>query len=228
MSHPSWPSVVWQMYSWDYEPNASYFGAKKAGEPIHIQMNLPDCKVAVINHRFEPLSGALANATIYDLSGKEVQNCRTNFTAGADACTGLFDLDWPSNGTYFVKLELRDKHEKLLSQNFYWHARTDAELQQLNSLPLVKLKGSLHCHEKTDKTVIDAKLTNSGKSPALAIKLTLRDAGTGARILPAYYDDNYFSLLPGESREIRIECPPAKDKVRLDLSGWNIQQATIL
>ncbi|MGA2247412.1 MAG: sugar-binding domain-containing protein, partial [Verrucomicrobiota bacterium] len=50
MSHPSWPSVVWQLYSSDYEPNASYFGAKKAGEPVHIQMNLPDCGIAVVNH----------------------------------------------------------------------------------------------------------------------------------------------------------------------------------
>ena len=64
MSHPSWPSVVWQFYTWDYEPNASLFGAQKAAEPIHIQMNLPDCQVAVINHRATPLAGVTATATV--------------------------------------------------------------------------------------------------------------------------------------------------------------------
>ncbi len=229
MSHPSWPSVVWQLYSWDYEPNASYFGAKKAGEPVHIQMNLPDCKVAVINHHFVPLAGAVAKATIYDLSGKEVQNYHTNFVAAANAPTGLFNLDWPSNGTYFVKLELLDKHDKLLSQNFYWHARNDKDLQELNNLPMATLKGSLRAHTETNQSFVVAQLKNSGNTPALCIKLTLRDADTGKRILPAYYDDNYFSLLPGESRRIRIECAASAStgKVELDLSGWNVQDHSV-
>ncbi|HEY1787909.1 MAG TPA: glycoside hydrolase family 2 TIM barrel-domain containing protein [Verrucomicrobiae bacterium] len=228
MSHPSWPSVVWQLYSWDYEANASYYGAKKAGEPIHIQMNLPDCQVAVINHHFVPLADAIAGATIYNLSGTKVESYQTNFTAAANAYTDLFDLDWPSNGTCFVKLELHDENHKLLSQNFYWHARTEEQLQQLNDLPLVTLKGSLHRHADTSGMVFEARLTNPAHSPALAIKLTLRDTETGNRILPAYYDDNYFSLLPGESREVRIECPPAQGKVKLDLSGWNIQNSSLL
>ncbi|HTR41716.1 MAG TPA: glycoside hydrolase family 2 TIM barrel-domain containing protein [Pseudomonadales bacterium] len=228
MSHPSWPSVVWQLYSWDYEPNAAYFGAKKAGEPVHIQMNLPDCKVAVINHHFDPLPGATADAVIYDLSGSKVQSYHTNFTAAANACTDLFNLNWPSNGTCFVELKLRGADHKLLSQNFYWHAGTEDQLRQLNDLPTVKVKGTLSHHTDENGTVIEARLSNVSHSPALAIKLTLRDAKTGDRILPAYYDDNYFSLLPGESREIRIECPPGKDKLQLDLGGWNIQTISIL
>ena len=70
MSHPSWPSMVWQFYTWDFEPNASLFGAMKGAEPVHIQMNLPDLKIAVINHRAEPLENVVASSTIYDLSGR--------------------------------------------------------------------------------------------------------------------------------------------------------------
>lgn len=228
MSHPSWPSVVWQLYSWDYEPNASYFGAKKAGEPVHIQMNLPDCRVAVINHRFNSLPDVAADAVIYDLSGNEVQSFHTNFTAAANACTDLYNMDWPSDGTYFVRLELRDEDGKLLSRNFYWHARNDEQLRELNSLRTVKLKGSLSSYADTNQTIIVAKLINSSTTPALSIKLTLRDANTGKRILPVYYDDNYFSLLPGESRQVRIECTASKGKIELELSGWNIQDSTML
>ncbi|HKI68875.1 MAG TPA: glycoside hydrolase family 2 TIM barrel-domain containing protein [Verrucomicrobiae bacterium] len=227
MSHPSWPSVVWQLYSWDYEPNASYFGAKKANEPVHIQMNLPDCEVAVINHRFEPLSNASATATIYDLSGHEEQTRKATVTAAANSCTDVFALDWPQEKTHFVKLELRDKSGRLLSQNFYWHARDEEQLQELNALPQVALKGQIKTSSEANQTVIAGRLTNSGHTPALAVKLTLRNAETGKRILPVYYDDNYFALLPGETRDFHIECQHAQSKVQVDLDGWNIEHHSL-
>ena len=42
MSHPCWPSFVWQTYDYYFEPTAGYFGAKKASEPLHIQWNPVD------------------------------------------------------------------------------------------------------------------------------------------------------------------------------------------
>lgn len=70
-------------------------------------------------------------------------------------------------------------------------------------------------------------LANHGRTPALNARLTLLDAG-GARILPAFYSDNYVALLPGETRRIEIRAaltaPPAQ---RLTVSGWNVQPAII-
>jgi len=40
MTHPAWPSNHWQIYSADYDTQASYYGVKKANEPLHVQMNL--------------------------------------------------------------------------------------------------------------------------------------------------------------------------------------------
>lgn len=222
MSHPSWPSVVWQLYSWDYEPNAAYFGAKKACEPIHIQMNLPDCKIAVINHRFESLTNVAADATIYDLAGREVRQYATNVTAAANARTDVFTLDWPKSDTYFVKLGLRETSGGLLSENFYWHARDDKQLQELNTLPKVALQGRFECRTNANQTIIEGSVTNSGRTPALEVKLTLRNAQTGERILPAYYDSNYVSLMPGESRGFRIECKRTTAKALVSVDGWNI------
>jgi hypothetical protein len=227
MSHPSWPSVVWQLYSWDYEPNASYFGAKKASEPIHIQMNLPDCEVAVINHHFTSLIGVTAEAVIYDLSGREESSYRTNFTAAANACTDIINLAWPPDGAHLAKLKLSDSRGRVLSENFYWHARNEKQLQQLNTLPPVTLQGKFHRQTDAGETVIEGRLTNPGKTPALAIKLTLRDAETGQRILPAYYDDNYFSLLPGESREFHIGFQSKNKKIQVDLDGWNVASTSL-
>ena len=71
---------------------------------------------------------------------------------------------------------------------------------------------------------VDVLLRNLGTAPALAAKITMLDA-QGERVLPVYYEDNYVSLLPGESRTISVEAA-AKDlggeQPALVLDGWNV------
>lgn len=227
MSQPSWPSLLWNFYSWDYDPDACLFGAMKGAEPVHIQMSVPDCKIAVINHGAEPLANVIATAALYDLSGHLEHRTKRTLTAAANSCTDAFILDFPASGAHFVKLELRDPRGKLLSNNFYWHAREEGQLWGLNSLPSVALKGKWHAYHFAKGLVVEGKITNPAKSPAVEVRVTLRDARTGQRILPVYYDDNYFSLLPGETRAFRIESSMAAEQLEVGLSGWNIAPATL-
>jgi Glycosyl hydrolase 2 galactose-binding domain-like/Exo-beta-D-glucosaminidase Ig-fold domain/Glycosyl hydrolases family 2/Glycosyl hydrolases family 2, TIM barrel domain len=231
MSQPSWPSLVWNFYSWDYDPDASLFGAMKGAEPVHIQMNLPDCAIAIVNHRAQPLVDVTASAAIYDLTGRLERSSRQTLTALADTCTDAFNLDFPASGAHFVKLELRDPDGKLLSQNFYWHARDERQLQQLNSLPLVELEGKVNVRRGPNGPVAEGRVINPSQTPALEVRLTLRNAKSGKRVLPVYYDDNYFSLLPGESREFHIEtrvgAVPHDDAVDVSVDGWNIKSANL-
>lgn len=70
-------------------------------------------------------------------------------------------------------------------------------------------------------------LENTGRVAALAAKLTLLD-NQAVRILPAYYSDNYVSLLPGEVRVIEIAHPGQQVAgARLSLRGWNIKSSEI-
>ena len=39
MSHPAWPSLLWQTYDYFFDTDAGYYGAKKGAEPLHIQWN---------------------------------------------------------------------------------------------------------------------------------------------------------------------------------------------
>ena len=72
--------------------------------------------------------------------------------------------------------------------------------------------------------MVTVTLTNTGSAPALNGKLTLVDA-KGARILPAYYADNYVSLLPGETRAVTIRYPGQATGAKVELRGWNITPA---
>jgi hypothetical protein len=223
MSLPSWPSLVWNFYSWNYDPDASLFGAQKGAEPVHIQMSLPECQVAVINHLAQPLENVAISAVVCDLSGHVEQNPVKTLTAAANATTEALRIDWPATGSHLVRLELRDQAGKLLSQNFYWHARDEKQLAQLISLPNVKLEGEAHL----EREAVSGLVTNHGNVPVLAVKLTLVDPKTGQHILPVYYSDNYFSLLPGETHNFRIEFHGLTDKPRLDLTGWNVEPSSL-
>ncbi|HEV2454413.1 MAG TPA: glycoside hydrolase family 2 TIM barrel-domain containing protein [Verrucomicrobiae bacterium] len=229
MTHPSWPSLVMQLYTSDYDPNASLFGAMKGAEPVHIQMTEPECKIQVINHRAESLTDVTASATVYDLSGHAEQTTNETLTANGGDCTDAFTLDFPANGAHFVNLELRDHAGKLLSRNFYWHARDERQLQQLNALPQVAVKGKWHLRHSANGPFVEGRITNTGKVPAIEVRLTLRDRKSGARILPAYYDDNYYCLLPGESRNFRIEFreSDAGKHPEITLDGWNIKPGVL-
>jgi len=94
-------------------------------------------------------------------------------------------------------------------------------------VPRVTLSGKTHVKHTASGVGAEVEVSNPGKVPALEVRLTLRDAKTGERILPAYYEDNYFSLLPGESRTMQIESRSDAKAVRVALDGWNIESCNL-
>lgn len=107
MSHPAYPSFVWQTYDYYYDPTGAYWGAKKACEHLHIQWNASNNKIKVVNATANDLSGAIAKATIFDLNGKEIpsygQTKKVNVTSSniAEAFTLNFN---PSNLAFGKKV----------------------------------------------------------------------------------------------------------------------------
>ena len=116
-----------------------------------------------------------------------------------------------------------------MSQNFYWLAADSASYRQLTRLAPAEIIVRVNSVRSGDTVRVHVQLHNSGSTVALENKLTLLDAGDGSRILPAYFSDNYVSLLPGESREIEIEYPSSarKGPAEVEIRGWNLASRTI-
>jgi hypothetical protein len=229
MSHPAQPSFVWQLYSHDLEPNASLYAARKACEPIHIQMNQNNWHVMVINNTPKPLAGLRARATVYNLDGAVQYIHNATVPAAASAATDAGAIAFPAklSAVHFVKLELRDSKDRPLSENFYWRELPERQddLQALNSLPSVTLDIQTTRRDVAGKCLIAATVRNPSKSVALMAHLQLRKAGSGQRVLPVYYSDNYVSLLPGEHRQILIEAAVADlggAAPLIAVDGWNV------
>ena len=59
----AFPSVVWQIYDWYLEPNAGYYFMQRACEPVHVQLNLDDSTVAVVNRTYRSYRGTFRPCT---------------------------------------------------------------------------------------------------------------------------------------------------------------------
>jgi hypothetical protein len=223
MSHPTWPSMEWQLYSSDYETNGAYFGARKACEPLHVQCNLDDRKVVVTNTTLAAVPDATVRAELFDLQGRRIAGQQSTVLAAANATTEAFRLDESAAASlplYFVRLALVDAGGRTLSDNFYWHARREEDHRLLNTLPRVTLTGAATVKRGEEASVVTVELTNPATSVALLVKTTLRTA-TGERVLPVYASDGYFSLLPGESRRVILETPVTATPLQVAVDGWN-------
>jgi len=121
-----------------------------------------------------------------------------------------------------VELTLTDSRKGIASRNVYWQGRTDGDLRRLLQVPPVHLAVSAASTPERDGDSVTIKMTNHDTAPALLARLTLQDS-RGERVLPAYYSNNYLTLLPGESTSVAAHCP-AQGRVcaRVALRGWNV------
>ena len=232
MTHPAWPSHAWQIYSHDYDTHAAYYGTKKANESVHAQMNLPDYQLAVVNAQLRALPNLTLHSRVFSLDNRLLAERRDAVNAAANAVTNTRPLDLAphlaTNGVVLVKLELRDAAGGLVSENFYWEGRDEAALRALNDLPRSKVQLAASSQRDGAEMEVRVRLQNTSDASVLANKLTLLD-DKDIRILPAYYSDNYVSLLPGEQREIVIRYPAdrADAKAKVALRGWNVVPASV-
>lgn len=207
MSHPAYPSFVWQTYDYYYDPSGAYWGAKKGCEHTHIQWNPVNNSIKAINTTGKAINNAVATARVYGLDGKVVAACsatgKVNLPETGNAEAFKLKLDKAPAGVHFIVLELRDAEGRLLSDNFYWHNGTDdLNYQALDKLPAntpeVKVVEKAH-----GKVVIT--LSNNKQTVAFANRIRLLDSNSGDRVLPVIMNDNYITLLPGEEKQISIE-----------------------
>ena len=232
MTQPAWPSTMWQMMSSDYDTQASYYGIKKACEPVHVQLDLNDYRVDIVNATTIARKNVLVHAAVYSLDGKLLFESSERIDLNTNGVTRgpALDLDKAlSDGVVLVRLLLRDEGGKNLSDNFYWVGEDEYSYRKLDELPLAAISVSATADKSDADGRILVHIENHGKSAALAIKLTLENALDRTRILPAYLSDNYVSLLPGESRDIQIDHRKheGEGKLSIGIRGWNSEKAVV-
>jgi len=228
MSNPAWHSTVWQTYDYDLDVNGSYYGARKGCEALHVQASLADWSVIAVNHTPTARETLTVTARLYQLDGTTLgaptkQNIDIAASSSAPAFTVAFGDSLPA--LHLLRLELTDSSGNLLSENTYWRYRADTDMQALNQLASTRV--SVSASGRGANGTLTATLRNTGSTVAAMLRLSLRDQHTGDRVLPTRYSDNYFWLLPGESREVTMTWSAmAKVTPQLVVEGYNVPTTT--
>jgi hypothetical protein len=195
---------------------------------VHAQLNLADSAVDLIN--LGQARSLKVRMLVEGLDGTTLSDHTTQIEAASDARTqvGRLDLDRLAAGhTVFVELAVSNSDGQLLGTNVYWWSKDESALRELNALAPALISASASVANASDERTMTVHLKNTGTVPALLLKLTLKDAVTGTRILPAYYSENYLSLLPGEENTITVKFAAGTNQPTLALRGWNLTSEAV-
>jgi exo-1,4-beta-D-glucosaminidase len=245
MLNNAWPSMIWHLYDFYLRPGGGYFGAKKANEPVHVQYSYDDRSIVVVNELHHGIQGMKVSAEVFDLSlvpkfSKEVRlDIAPDGVLRAFVVPPLTDL----TPTYFLRLRLEDSAGKPISTNFYWLStredeldwektqwyytpvKSHADLTALAELPPTTLALSKRFDGSKGEEVAHVTVANVGAALAFQIRLKVVEPG-GEEILPAFWEDNYFALFPGEKRDVRVSYPRRSGTPpEVEVQAWNVPKS---
>ena len=248
MLNNAWPSIYWHLYDYYLQAGGGYYGAKKANEPVHVQYSYGDRGIVVVNNHYEPVGNARVSADLYDNRLNKISSQQKQVALAPDSSQRVMGIPVLSAPVSFLKLQLRDSSGKVLSDNFYWLAAdqptfdwdkttfvntpspTFETMTALNALPKVALKYSATSSVGNGRQSIKVTVTNPTGALAFQVAVRAFSKKDGGDIVPTLWDDNYISLLPGESRTLTASIAPEDlhgDEAQIEVSGWNVKTATV-
>lgn len=228
MSHSCWPSMVWQTYDYYFEPTAAYFAIKKASEPLHIQWNPATDEVEVVNYHAGLRPGLKARVQVLNMDATVAWEKEVTVDSREDTTEKCIKLEFPDglSQVHFIKLTL-EENGKAVSENFYHRSKVENNYQALKQLPKVSLRAQTQ-YDKGDDGEWKAEVTveNRSQTPALMVRLNIVGDKDGKQFLPIFYSDNYFALLPGETKVVRVHWKDVDTRGNaplLKVSGYNVE-----
>ncbi len=222
----AFPSVIWQVYDWYLQPNAGYYFMQNACEPVHVQLNMRDYSVAVLNRTYKPVSKLTVEAEVFGLDSKSEYKKTVKLDLKESDVQEPFSLNevlTKTRGVKFVVLNLKDEKGEVVSHNVYWVEGND-DFKALNNLATTHIEATVVKKEKNQtETIWKLEIKNSTSKLAFFIRPQLM-AG-GEEVLPSLWSKGYFSLAPGESTSISVSISSNQLKEiepEIQISGWNV------
>lgn len=227
-----WTAMRGQMYDYYLDPNACLYGLHNGGEPLHVMYNPLNGMVTIVNNTFTTKRDLMLSVKTYDMQGKEKLLTQVFEEIQPQSVKGFLSVKDEVNASakkegVFLSLRLTDNHQNVLSDNLYWIPDENGIYSGLKKIAASKVEITA---KQTTPGNIAVTLTNpTGASVAFFNRLSLVDAQTGERLLPAFYGDNYASVLPGEHKTITIsyDADKIKNACVVSVSGWNLKEQLI-
>lgn len=226
---------------WDYtlEPTASLYHTQNALEPLHVQFDYLKNTVSVYNEYYQTFKNYKVSAEVYDINSKRIWSKAQITDIPEDGVVNdLFTIEFPKDisQVHFIKLRLYNEKGREISSNFYWRSNdkyegkktltgpTSSGFEDIAKLKQVQLKVSYKTYQQNGRFYIEARIKNPTNALAFFTQLQLLDE-YNKPVRPSFYTDNFFSLLPGESKTIVIDTDQSKlpSSPLFVVKGWNVR-----
>ena len=250
MLNSALPSMYWQLYDSYLMPNGAFYGTKKACEPLHLLYNYGLHSIAVVNDHLHPVSNHRALIRTFDITSSELLRETVEINVPAESASDIYKLpdSLELSKSYFLDLRLINDAGIEVGSNFYWLSTQKDELDYeaefedwafytpskvyadhtlLHTMPEAKLKIDHKFESSGARQKICLSMENTGSNIAFFLELNISGEKSGESILPILWDDNYISLLPGETRKIEASFAKSDrdgDPPVVRVSGWNFKQ----
>jgi exo-1,4-beta-D-glucosaminidase len=232
MLNSHWPSFFGHLFDYYLRPGGAYYGAKAGLRPLSVVFDSyatgdhSQADISVVNQTSADVTGLRARVRVYDLQGR-VREDRTAPAVDVRSGDARTVLTLPrvarDSPVFFVRCELLGTDGAVLAQNVYWQSqqRDDAgtpaddgafetrqlswaDMTALNRMTKVALEVSA---ERTGEREVTIRLRNSAGRIAFFERAEILATRDGDEILPIQYSDNYVTVFPGETVELRGSAP---------------------
>jgi hypothetical protein len=165
---------------------------------------------------------------------QEIFSKEETFDIKADESRKIISIEPRTDPVYFLKLMLLDSEGNEMSSNFYWlsgKGDEEADFTALNRLPEVELTCTPSSIQKENgKNTLTVEIENPSPSLAFFVNPKIIKKDSKDLVLPVFWEDNYFSLLPNEKKEVKVtflEKDLNGESPVLAIDGWNIKYTEV-
>ncbi len=251
MLNSAWPEMYWQLYDTYLQPNGAFYGTKKACSPLHAIYRYGFDDIYIANEDLQDAKNITVKIRIFDINSKEIFTENWKGDVKSNISKQIFELPKIKNLTsvYFLKLQVLDKDNTEVDNSIYWlstkkdvidweaakalpwpyysPSKQFADYTALDKLPKVKLDINYKFEKDSETGNVTLEVTNPASAIVFFTYFDLVNPETDEPILPIFWDDNYITLLPGETQTFHANFDlknSGNKKPVLKVKAWNVDE----
>jgi exo-1,4-beta-D-glucosaminidase len=253
MLNSHWPSFFGNIFDYYLSPGGAYYGAKAGLRPLSVVFDSyatgdhGQATITVVNQTPATQKNLQVRVRVYDLQGKvredrHAENLQVEYGGALQAMTLPRFPD--GSAVFFVRCQLLDAHGKVLTENVYWQSQKDddvgehdsafglnpaswADMTALSTMPQVRLELSAKHSSPAGENRVTIRLRNPSEHIGFFERAVITSAKDGDELLPIAYDNNYVTVFPGETIEIRGLLAKSATAGWVRLDGYDTPQTIV-
>ncbi|WP_133466289.1 glycoside hydrolase family 2 protein [Sunxiuqinia elliptica] len=254
MLNSAWPELYWQLYDTYLQPNGSFYGVRKACNPLHAIYRYGFDDIYLANEQLNAAEEVTVKIRAFDIQSKEIFSDSWTGSIATNTSKQIYQLPEIKSRTdvWFLDLRVYNKDQEEVDNNLYWLSLKEDELDYeaakklewpyytppkgyadftaLDQLGKVQLKYDYLYTKEGENGVVKLTLKNPGNTIAFFTYFDLLDPQSEQPILPVYWSDNYCTLLPGEERTYTARYSLSNSnagKPTLKVKAWNVDEVSL-